>query len=73
MTDENIEKIRKQTDIAKIIRDSKCYKCDGKLLVSNAYQTYLCNECGESGNVFTYLMRTTGKSFNEVIKEIETK
>lgn len=71
MTDEYVEKVRQKTDIAKIVRNNKCYKCGSELTVSREKQMYYCFNCKEGGNVFTYLLATTGKNMKEIVTDLD--
>lgn len=71
MTDDFIEELRQKTNIAEVIVDKKCPCCGGELSISEKKQMYYCFDCKKGGNVFTYLTQTTGKSFKEVVIDLQ--
>ena len=67
-TDDFVEKVRQKTNIANIITDKKCPCCGKELNVSEEKQMYYCFDCEKGGNVFTYIMQTTGKNMREAVE-----
>lgn len=67
-TDDFVEKVRQKTNIANIITDKKCPCCGKELTVSEKKQMYYCFDCKNGGNVFTYIMQTTGKNMSEAVE-----
>lgn len=68
MTDDFVEDLRNKANISDVIIDKKCPKCGKELTVSEEKQMYYCFDCKNGGNVFTYIMQTTGKNMKETIE-----
>lgn len=80
-----IDEIRERTDIAEVIGQSVTLRAQGgrsvglcpfhqekspSFHVLRDKQIYHCFGCKESGDVFTFLMKTQGLSFTEAVKEL---
>lgn len=82
-TDGQVENIRKSVNIVDVISKSvvlekrgdsyfgECPICKKEGLwlgVSEKKQMYYCFNCQKGGNVFTYIMQTTGKKMSEAVE-----
>ena len=80
-----IDEIRERTDIAEVIGQAVTLRSQGgrsvglcpfhqekspSFHVLRDKQIYHCFGCKESGDVFTFLMKTQGLSFTEAVKEL---
>ncbi len=83
-----IEQIKDKLDIVDVISESLILKKTGNnywglcpfhnektpsFCVNPQKQIYKCFGCGEGGDVFSFIMKTTGASFNDIIKEYALK
>lgn len=66
--DDFVEEVRNGCNISDIITEKKCPKCGKELTVSEEKQMYYCFDCKNGGNVFTYIMQTTGKNMKEAVE-----
>ena len=86
--EKDINEIRNRADIVSVIsryipvqKSGKSFRAvcpfhndhDPSLNISPEKQIYKCFGCGEGGDVFSFIMKTTGASFNDVIKEYAMK
>lgn len=80
-----IDQVREQTDITQVVSEHLSLSRAGQnlkglcpfhaektpsFMVSPARQIFHCFGCGAGGNVFTFLMKLTGLSFPETVREL---
>lgn len=83
-----VEQIKDKLDIVDIVSETVILKKSGNnywglcpfhnektpsFSVNPQKQIYKCFGCGEGGDVFSFIMKTSGASFHDVIKEYATK
>lgn len=70
-TDNQIEDVRCSVNIADVIKDCICPNCNSEMSVSEKVQIYKCFNCGNGGNVFTYIMQKYNVDFVKAVEFIK--